>query len=348
MGNVKAPANNPYLTPMLMQDLQPNSTALGYLSNGATTSLPSNLQSLMITPQQVNTSWDTAPALSDGQLTQSALGVDRMLPAEMQLNSSVNPYLKQADNLIGSSSLQDAKDYQKTFYDAMELPSLGAAAEASFLSGNQGNSGESTFGSTYLSNQNAAALAQAALQGQQYYTNNVNNAGSLINDVNNERSNFFGNNVNLASNADQMAINRGLALDQLDLSGQTANQSAALQAGEANQNFTLGGMSAINGFNTTAAGELFNNQNTEASNVNQYQNELQNQQLQASEATAANRVGLLTGGTSLLGGAIGLSRGSGIFGGGSSSYGGSNGNLGSSLGYLGGGAPSSLLGGFTY
>ncbi len=240
-----APSQNPYLTNMGLMDLGASNNLLGELP---ITSLPSNLQSDV----------SLAGAVS------GANQADAGLPAFLQMNSN-NP-------LYNAQGQQLADNYQNEFANLEEMPQFGAAAEQQWLGGNLGTSGSSTFGSGYMSNLAASQEAQSVLEGQQYYTNAVNNQL-------NERNNYFGNEVLPEEQA--MEFNQSADLQALGI----LNSTALGAAGQYNSN----------------AGTAFNQNNV-----------LAQEQLQAEAASAMNLGNLIGGGAGLLtGGAFALGGGNG-------------------------------------
>jgi hypothetical protein len=199
-------------------------------------------------------------------------------------------------------------------------PQLGAAAEQSYLGGNLGTNGSSTFGANYNSNLQASAAQQAFFGGQQYYDDQLNN-------MLNERNTF----------------------------SQTGTMPA-LQADMFNQQQNLQALGMLNNFNLDAAG-LYNSQMGSLNNTNVAQQGL-NQQQQMFNAKSRGAMlgalggdlGGLVGGGSSLGGGGGSSLGSsglsspfgnsGGFNVGGGSFGGSPvlGSLGSG-GFFSGAAP---------
>lgn len=196
-------------------------------------------------------------------------------------------------------------------------PQLGEAAINSYLGGNLGTSGSSTFGANYNAGLQAAAQQDAVLGGQQYYTNDLNN--------------FLNSRSNLATTQLQPTL-------QADEFNQSQNQNQA----QIMDNYNLGAAGVESGL----AGMDFGASNAQAQT-----------NLQAQEFNAQSRGGLissLTGGIGgLIGGAAGLAGGGGgMFGGqgfgGGQGYQGGGGNFTAGGGFSGVppismGGPSGML-----
>lgn len=204
--------------------------------------------------------------------------MDSLLPSFLQMNSS-NP-------LFSSNSAQEA---QQQYFNQAIAPQLQSAAEQEFLGGNMGSgaqNGQSTFGSTYLGALDAQGADQAFFSGQQYYNNELNN---LLN----ERNNYFGNDVGTVQNYNNLSVQAQLGADQ--------------------QNTERIGQ--MDNFNLGAAGTIYQDMNGQA--------QLQSQ----NNAQKAALLGGLTGGVFGIGGGLlnsYMNSPSGVSGGGT---GGSNSNF---------------------
>jgi hypothetical protein len=222
-------------------------SANNLLSNGPVT----------VVPQQMRSNVSLAGALSQANAAES-----QYLP-QMQFTTA-NP-------LFNGTTQQQQQNYQNQVFNMSEAPQLGAAAEQSYLGGNLGTNGSSTFGANYNSNLLASAAQQAFFGGQQYYDDQLNN-------MLNERNTF----------------------------SQTGTMPA-LQADMFNQQQNLQALGLLNNFNLDAAG-LYNQQMGSLNNTNVAQQQLG---LDASKFNAASRgamigqlgsgLGGLAGGSSAMG-----------------------------------------------
>jgi hypothetical protein len=185
-----------------------------------------------------------------------------------------------ANPLFNGTTQQQQQDYQNQVYKMSAAPQLGAAAIDSYLGGNLGTNGSSTFGANYNSNLQASAAQQAFFGGQQYYDDQLNN-------FLNERNTF----------------------------SQTGVQPA-MQAQEFNQQQNLQSLGLLNNFNLDAAG-LYNQQMSSLNSTNVDQQKLNQQQQEFNAQSKAGLISTLTGGIGgLVGGGINLARGGGSSGGG--------------------------------
>lgn len=247
-----------------------------------------------------------------------------------------NPLINQYDAIARSQSNPDW--VTANFFNQVEKPQLASEAESQWLGGNLGTSGESTFGSNYLANQQAGAAAQSGLYGQQYVTNELNNLGGAVGNLLNERSNYFTTNLGLEQQQNNSAINEALNLNNQNLQAQTTNASNQLATNQLNQNgaannaqLTQAGVAAQNQFGLSAAGQLNNFGLSAAQQLGNYNSNLMNYQNQANIASANNMTNLLTAPFRLLGGGIGALTGGSGGGGGSSSYGNGGSGIGNVL-----------------
>lgn len=180
-----------------------------------------------------------------------ATKTDSMLPAFMQENSS-NPLF--APNA--------GQNYANQYYQQAIVPQLANQSEQEWLGGNEGTSGNSSFGADYLGNMAATGANQSFFAGQQ-------NLNQQIQNMLGERQSYFGNDVATNQTQDNLA-------SQLGMQAQTTNAANSLNSQEFNNSYDLNqGNSAANQENT------------------QYQ-----QQLQYNAANAQNMTGLMTGGLS--------------------------------------------------
>lgn len=186
----------------------------------------------------------TAPQLV-GQMNQA----DQNLPSFLQMNqgnTQLNP--------------QILAQYEQQF-NAQNLNPQLAQLQSSLYQGGQGNS---TFGGAALGQANAAGAQSAFTAGLGLYQQNLNN-------FLNERSNYFGNEGQMAQNANNLDVNRGLSVAGMGNAATAAQNQYNLQKG-----------------NTLAQLYGSANQNQNQFNLGSYQGQLQQQQ----NVNAANQTKL--------------------------------------------------------
>jgi hypothetical protein len=153
--------------------------------------------------------------------------------------------------------------YANQFYNTYEAPAVAQQATTNYQTGMQNSSA----GGAQLGQLQAQGQAQAGLQGQQYYTQALNN-------FLNTRSNFFGNEGGLAENSAQGQLAATQANQQVasqlagyaELAPQLANQYQLAASGMGNQ-FDLGKYSTQAGI---YGNQLQNNASVHNANIAQF------------------------------------------------------------------------------
>lgn len=129
-------------------------------------------------------------------------------------------------SLFTSNAAQTA---QNQYYNQAIAPQLQSAALHKFMGGNMGDS-SSTFGSTMLGSLAAQGANQAFFSGQQYYDDQLNN-------MLNERNNYFGTSVQLPVTQNNLSANMQNSTNQIN-----ANQLAGLNQFDLGAGQQIGGL----------------------------------------------------------------------------------------------------------
>lgn len=174
------------------------------------------------------------------QVIQASNKADLALPSDLQL--ATNPLLS------AGTQEQDETNAANQFYSMYEAPQVASQQTANYAQGMQ----NSTAGGAQVGTLQAQGQAQAGMYGQQYYTNELNN---LLN----ERNNFFGNDVGTTN-----------TVNALTTQAQEANQSTDAQLAQALAGFQAENSTNQNQYNLNTTGMANQFGLTNSQNLNQY------------------------------------------------------------------------------